>query len=47
MRVTAHRITDALLGALTGRPGGFGASRVLGALDKNHQYFGWMPMVRA
>jgi TolB protein len=23
MRVTAHRITDALLGALTGRPGGF------------------------
>jgi TolB protein len=31
LRVTAHRITDALLGALTGRPGGFASHFVYSA----------------
>ncbi|MCH2108190.1 MAG: hypothetical protein MK135_02590 [Polyangiaceae bacterium] len=36
-RVTAHRITDALLGALTGRPGGFASEFVFSHQSGRHQ----------
>jgi TolB protein len=40
VRVTAHRITDALLGALTGRPGGFASEFTLSAKwTKNRRVF--------
>ncbi|MEZ4223561.1 MAG: tolB protein [Polyangiaceae bacterium] len=40
MRVTSHRITDALLGALTGRPGGFASHFVFsGKWGKNRRIF--------
>jgi TolB protein len=40
VRVTAHRITDALLGALTGRPGGFASQLTFSARwTKNHRIF--------
>ncbi len=40
VRVTAHRITDALLGALTGRPGGFASEFTLsGKWTKNRRVF--------
>lgn len=40
VRVTAHRITDALLGALTGRPGGFASQLVFSARwTKNQRIF--------
>jgi TolB protein len=40
LRVTAHRMTDALLGALTGRPGGFASHFVYAAKwGKNHRIF--------
>jgi TolB protein len=40
VRVTAHRITDALLGALTGRPGGFASQLVFSARwTKNNRIF--------
>jgi TolB protein len=40
VRVTAHRITDALLGALTGRPGGFASELVFSARwTKNQRIF--------
>jgi len=40
VRVTAHRITDALLGALTGRPGGFASQLTFSARwTKNHRVF--------
>ena len=40
VRVTAHRITDALLGALTGRPGGFASEFALsGKWTKNRRVF--------
>ncbi len=40
VRVTAHRITDALLGALTGRPGGFASQLAFSARwTKNHRVF--------
>jgi TolB protein len=39
-RVTAHRITDALLGALTGRPGGFASQLAFAARwTKNQRIF--------
>lgn len=39
-RVTAHRITDALLGALTGRPGGFASELTFsGRWGKNRRIF--------
>jgi len=39
-RVTAHRITDALLGALTGRPGGFASELTFsGRWGKNRRVF--------
>ena len=39
-RVTAHRITDALLGALTGRPGGFASQLTFsGRWGKNRRIF--------
>jgi TolB protein len=39
-RVTAHRITDALLGALTGRPGGFASELAFsGRWGKNRRIF--------
>jgi TolB protein len=39
-RVTAHRITDALLGALTGRPGGFASELTFsGKWGKNRRIF--------
>jgi TolB protein len=39
-RVTAHRVTDALLGALTGRPGGFASHFVFSARwSKNRRVF--------
>lgn len=39
-RVTAHRITDALLGALTGRPGGFASEITFsGRWGKNRRIF--------
>lgn len=39
-RVTAHRITDALLGALTGRPGGFASQFTFsGKWGKNRRIF--------
>ncbi|HEY6080969.1 MAG TPA: tolB protein [Polyangiaceae bacterium] len=39
-RVTGHRITDALLGALTGRPGGFASELVFsGRYGKNRRIF--------
>jgi len=37
VRVTAHRITDALLGALTGRPGGFASHFTFAAKWGRHQ----------
>jgi TolB protein len=37
VRVTAHRITDALLGALTGRPGGFASQFTFSARWTKHQ----------
>jgi len=37
VRVTAHRITDALLGALTGRPGGFASQLTFAARWTKHQ----------
>ena len=40
VRVTAHRITDALLGALTGRPGGFASQFTFAARwTKNRRVF--------
>lgn len=40
VRVTAHRITDALLGALTGRPGGFASQLAFSARwTKNQRVF--------
>jgi TolB protein len=40
LRVTAHRMTDALLGALTGRPGGFASHFVYAAKwGRNHRIF--------
>jgi len=40
VRVTAHRITDALLGALTGRPGGFASQLAFAARwTKNQRVF--------
>ncbi|HEX6274862.1 MAG TPA: tolB protein [Polyangiaceae bacterium] len=40
VRVTAHRITDALLGALTGRPGGFASQFTFSARwTKNRRVF--------
>jgi TolB protein len=40
VRVTAHRITDALLGALTGRPGGFASQLAFAARwTKNQRIF--------
>ena len=40
VRVTAHRITDALLGAITGRPGGFASHFVFsGKWGKNRRIF--------
>src|SRR5688572_13445163 len=40
VRVTAHRITDALLGALTGRPGGFASQFTFsGKWTKNRRIF--------
>ncbi len=40
IRVTAHRITDALLGALTGRPGGFASHFTFaGKWGKNRRIF--------
>lgn len=40
VRVTAHRITDALLGALTGRPGGFASQLAFSARwTKNQRIF--------
>jgi TolB protein len=40
VRVTAHRITDALLGALTGRPGGFASQFTFSAKwTKNRRVF--------
>jgi TolB protein len=40
VRVTAHRITDALLGALTGRPGGFASQFTFsGRWTKNRRVF--------
>jgi TolB protein len=40
VRVTAHRITDALLGALTGRPGGFASHFTFTARwGKHHRVF--------
>jgi TolB protein len=40
VRVTAHRITDALLGALTGRPGGFASQFTFAARwTKNQRVF--------
>lgn len=40
LRITAHRITDALLGALTGRPGGFASHFVYsGKWGKNRRIF--------
>lgn len=40
IRVTSHRITDALLGALTGRPGGFASHFVFsGKWGKNRRVF--------
>lgn len=40
VRVTAHRITDALLGALTGRPGGFASEFTFsGKWAKNRRVF--------
>jgi TolB protein len=40
VRVTAHRITDALLGALTGRPGGFASQFAFAARwTKNQRIF--------
>jgi TolB protein len=40
VRVTAHRITDALLGALTGRPGGFASQLTFSARwTKNQRVF--------
>ena len=40
VRVTAHRITDALLGALTGRPGGFASQFTFSARwTKNQRVF--------
>lgn len=40
VRVTAHRITDALLGALTGRPGGFASELAFAARwTKNQRIF--------
>ncbi|MCA9591846.1 MAG: PD40 domain-containing protein [Myxococcales bacterium] len=40
VRVTAHRITDALLGALTGRPGGFASHFTFsGKWGKNRRVF--------
>ncbi len=40
VRVTAHRITDALLGALTGRPGGFASQLTFAARwTKNQRIF--------
>lgn len=39
-RVTAHRVTDALLGALTGRPGGFASELTFsGRWGKNRRIF--------
>jgi TolB protein len=39
-RITAHRITDALLGALTGRPGGFASELTFsGRWGKNRRIF--------
>jgi len=41
VRTGAHRMTDALLGALTGRPGGFASHLVFsGRVGKNRQVFG-------
>jgi TolB protein len=41
MRTSSHRMTDALLGALTGRPGGFASHLVYsGRVGKNRQVFG-------
>jgi TolB protein len=40
VRVSSHRMTDALLGALTGRPGGFASHMVYsGRVGKNRQIF--------
>src|SRR5690606_13965970 len=40
VRVTAHRITDALLGALTGRPGGFASHFTFAAKwGRHHRVF--------
>jgi TolB protein len=40
VRITAHRITDALLGALTGRPGGFASELAFAARwTKNQRVF--------
>jgi TolB protein len=40
LRVTAHRVTDALLGALTGRPGGFASQFTFsGRWTKNRRIF--------
>jgi TolB protein len=41
VRAAAHRVTDALLGALTGRPGGFASHLLYGArVGANRQVFG-------
>jgi len=41
MRTSSHRMTDALLGALTGRPGGFASHLVYsGRVASNRQLFG-------
>jgi TolB protein len=41
VRTTSHRMTDALLGALTGRPGGFASHMVFsGRVASNRQVFG-------
>jgi TolB protein len=41
LRANSHRMTDALLGALTGRPGGFASHMVYsGRVGKNRQIFG-------
>jgi len=41
VRTSAHRMTDALIGALTGRPGGFASHMVWsGRVGRNRQIFG-------
>jgi TolB protein len=41
LRASSHRMTDAILGALTGRPGGFASHMVYsGRVGKNRQIFG-------